>query len=353
MTPADTTRQRPPRLLQQVRDRIRRLHYSYRTEQTYVYWIRFFILFSGKRHPREMGKPEVERFLTHLATERNVAASTQNQALSAILFLYKQVLEVEIDWIEDVVPARQPARVPVVLSREEVASVLTRMNGRYWLMASLMYGTGLRVAECLRLRVQDLDFGYRQVVVRSGKGGKDRFVPLPDSLEVSVRQQIQESERIRETDLADGYGEVSLPRALARKYPNAGTDPGWWYLFPSANRAVDPVSGRVKRHHIDPSQLQRAFKQAVRAAGIRKRATPHTLRHSFATHLLEAGYDIRTVQELMGHNDVKTTQIYTHVLQRGGAAVRSPVDALFGGTSEKTGRRPAARNPPAPAEGGA
>lgn len=330
MTTGDTTTRRPPRLLQQVRDRIRRLHYSYRTEQTYVYWIRFFILFSGKRHPREMGKPEVERFLTHLATDRNVAASTQNQALSAILFLYKQVLEVEIDWIEDVVPARQPVRVPVVLSREEVASVLTRMTGRYWLMASLMYGTGLRVAECLRLRVQDLDFGYRQVVVRSGKGGKDRFVPLPDSLTVSLEQQIGESARVRDADLADGFGEVSLPRALARKYPNAGTDPGWWYVFPSANRAVDPVSGRVKRHHIDPSRLQRAFKQAVRASGIRKRATPHTLRHSFATHLLEAGYDIRTVQELMGHNDVKTTQIYTHVLQRGGAAVHSPVDALLG-----------------------
>ncbi len=277
-----------------------------------------------------MGKAEVEQFLTHLATKRNVAASTQNQALSAILFLYKQVLEVEIDWIEDVVPARQPARVPVVLSREVVASVLTRMTGRYWLMASLMYGTGLRVAECLRLRVQDLDFGYRQVVVRSGKGGKDRFVPLPDSLTVSLQQQVGESARVRDADLADGFGEVSLPRALARKYPNAGTDPGWWYLLPSANRAVDPVSGRVKRHHNDPSRLQRAFKQAVRASGIRKRATPHALRHSFATHLLEAGYDIRTVQELMGHNDVKTTQIYTHVLQRGGSAVRSPVDALLG-----------------------
>jgi len=277
-----------------------------------------------------MGKPEVERFLTHLATERNVAASTQNQTLSAIIFLYKQVLEVEIEWIDDVVQAKRPVRVPVVLTRDEVAAILTRMSARYWLMASLMYGTGLRVAECLRLRVQDLDFGYRQVIVRSGKGAKDRFVPFPDSLMSGVRQQIDESCRIRESDMADGFGEVSLPGALARKYPNAGTDPGWWYLFPSANRSVDPVSGRVKRHHIDPSRLQRAFKQAVRASGIRKRATPHTLRHSFATHLLEAGYDIRTVQELMGHNDVKTTQIDTHVLQRGGAAVRSPVDALLG-----------------------
>ena len=327
----NTADRRPPRLLQQVRDRIRRLHYSYRTEQAYVYWVRFFILFSGKRHPREMGKPEVERFLTHLATERNVAASTQNQALSALLFLYRQVLEIELAWLDDVAQAKRPGRVPVVLTRDEVGAVLTRMSGRYWLMASLMYGTGLRLAECLRLRVQDLDFGYRQVVVRSGKGSKDRFVPLPDSLTNSVRQQIEESRRVREADLADGYGEVSLPRALARKYPHAGTEAGWWYLFPSANRSVDPVSGRIKRHHIDPSRLQRAFKQAVRAAGIRKHATPHTLRHSFATHLLEAGYDIRTVQELMGHNDVKTAQIYTHVLQRGGAAVRSPVDALTGG----------------------
>ena len=327
----DTTNPQPPRLLQQVRNRIRRLHYSYRTEQAYIHWIRFFILFSGKRHPRETGKPEVERFLTHLATVRNVAASTQNQALSALLFLYKQVLEVEIERIDDVVQATRPARVPVVLTRDEVAGVLARLSGRYWLMVSLMYGAGLRLTECLRLRVRDLDFGYRQVVVRSGKGAKDRFVPFPESLAGSVRQQIEAARRVREADLADGYGEVSLPRALARKYPNAGTEPGWWYLFPSANRSVDPVSGQVKRHHIDPSRIQRAFKQAVRAAGLRKPATPHTLRHCFATHLLEAGYDIRTVQELMGHSDVKTTQIYTHVLRRGGAAVRSPVDTLAGG----------------------
>ena len=320
-----------PRLLDQVRQRIRTLHYSYRTEQAYVYWIRFFILFSGKRHPRDMGKPEVERFLTHLAAERNVAASTQTQALSALLFLYRQVLEIELEWLDDVVRAKAPERVPVVLTRQEVQVVIGRLDEPYRLMAGLMYGAGLRVMECLRMRIQDLDFGYRQIRVLRGKGNKDRFVPLPDSLADSLSRQIEETQRVREVDIADGFGEVSLPTALARKYPNAGFEPGWWFLFPSVTRAADPISGRLKRHHLDPSPLQKAFRKAIHAAGIRKHATPHTLRHSFATHLLEAGYDIRTVQELMGHRDVSTTQIYTHVLQRGGAAVRSPVDALTGG----------------------
>jgi site-specific recombinase XerD len=307
-----------PRLLDQVRQRIRALHYSYRTEQAYVYWIRFFILFSGKRHPRDMGKPAVERFLTHLAAERNVAASTQTQALSALLFLYRQVLGIELAWLDDVVRAKASERVPVVLTREEVQRVINRLGDPHRLMAGLMVGAGLRVMECLRIRIQDLDFGYRQIRVLRGKGNKDRLVPLPDSL-------------------ADGFGEVSLPTALARKYPSAGFEPGWWFPFPSIARAVDPVSNRLKRHHLDPSPLQKAFRKAVHAAGIRKHATPHTLRHSFATHLLEAGYDIRTVQELMGHRDVSTPQIYTHVLQRGGAAVRSPVDTLTGGV----GRGPA------------
>ena len=320
--------EKAPRLLQQVRDRICALHYSYRTEQAYIYWIRNFVLFSGKRHPRELGKREVERFLTWLATERRVSASTQNQALSALLFLYKQVLSIDIGWLDDVVRAKTPARVPVVLTREEVVAVLSRLRGRYWLMASLMYGSGLRVMECLRLRIQDVDFGYRQIIVRSGKGGKDRFVPLPDRLGESLRQQIAEAMRIRDADMRDGFGEVSLPHALARKYPNAPFDVGWWYVFPSLARAADPYSRREKRHHMDPSPIQKAFKEAVRQAGIRKHATPHTLRHSFATHLIDVGYDIRTVQELLGHQDVKTTQIYTHVLQRGGAAVRSPVDSL-------------------------
>lgn len=282
----------------------------------------------------------MERFLSYLATERHVAASTQNQALSALLFLYQKVLEIQLDWLDDVVRAKRPERVPVVLTRKEVAAVLSRLRGRYWLMASLMYGAGLRVMECLRLRLQDVDFGYRQLVVRHGKGGKDRFVPLPDSLVVAVRDQIGEAERVRESDLHDGFGEVSLPDALERKYPNAPFEAGWWYLFPSLNRAIDPMSGREKRHHMDPSPVQKAFKQAVRSARIRKRATPHTLRHSFATHLLESGYDIRTVQELMGHNDVKTTQIYTHVLQRGSAGVRSPMDALAGVDSTVDAQRP-------------
>lgn len=315
-------------LLQQIRECVRTLHYSYRTEQAYVYWVRNFVLFSGKRHPREMGKAEVERFLTFLAVERRVSASTQNQALSALLFLYQKVLGINIDWLENVVRAKRPERVPVVLTRDEVAAVLGRLQGRYWLMASLMYGTGLRVMECLRLRIQDLDFGYRQIVVRNGKGGKDRFVPLPDSLAGALQEQTGAALRVREGDLADGFGEVSLPNALDRKYPNAPLDPGWWYLFPSFNRSLDPFTGREKRHHIDPSRIQKAFKEGVRAARTRKHATPHTLRHSFATHMLDAGYDIRTVQELMGHRDVKTTQIYTHVLQRGSSGVRSPVDNL-------------------------
>ena len=325
-----------PRLLDQVRQRIRALHYSYRTEQAYVYWIRFFILFSGKRHPRDMGKPAVERFLTHLAAERNVAASTQTQALSALLFLYRQVLGIELAWLDDVVRAKAPERVPVVLTREEVQRVINRLGDPHRLMAGLMVGAGLRVMECLRIRIQDLDFGYRQIRVLRGKGNKDRLVPLPDSLADGLGKQIEESQRVRGADIADGFGEVSLPTALARKYPNAGFEPGWWFLFPSIARAVDPVSNRLKRHHMDPSPLQKAFRKAVHAAGIRKHATPHTLRHSFATHLLEAGYDIRTVQELMGHRDVSTTQIYTHVLQRGGAAVRSPVDTLTGGVGTRS-----------------
>lgn len=328
--PPSPTPNQPPRLLQQVRDRLRTLHYSYRTEQAYVYWIRYFIRFFGTRHPREMGKKEVERFLTALAVERKVSASTQNQALSALLFLYQKVLEIDIVWIDDVVRAKRPERAPVVMTRAEVAAVLTRLRGQYWLMASLMYGTGLRVMECMRLRIQDVDFGYRQILVRNGKGGKDRFVPLPDSLTGALQEQIGEVQRVRDADLADGFGEVSLPTALDLKYPNAPFEVGWWYLFPSLNRSVDPISGREKRHHMDPSPIQKTFKEAVRTAGIRKHATPHTLRHSFATHLLGAGYDIRTVQELLGHRDVKTTQIYTHVLQRGGLAVRSPVDMLVG-----------------------
>ncbi len=321
----------PLRLLDQVRHRIRALHYSYRTEQAYVYWIRFFIRFSGRRHPRDMGKVEVERFLSWLANEREVSAGTQTQALSALLFLYRRVLEIDLEWLDNLTRAKAPERMPIVLTRDEVGAILGRLGGQHRLMAGLMYGAGLRVMECLRLRIQDLDFGYRQIRVRRGKGNKDRFVPLPDCLITTLHHQVGEAQVIRKTDLADGFGEVSMPAALARKYPNAACEEGWWFLFPSKRRAVDPVSGRLKRHHIDPSPIQKAFRAAVRSAGVQKHATPHTLRHSFATHLLETGYDIRTVQELLGHKDVATTQIYTHVLQRGGAAVRSPVDQLGGG----------------------
>lgn len=321
---------RPRRLLDQVRDKLRTLHYSLRTEEAYIGWIKRYIYFHGKQHPKELGAEGVEAFLTGLATQRGVSASTQNQALCALLFLYKHVLGVELGWVNGVVRAKRPERVPVVLTREEVSAVLQRMRGREWLMASLMYGTGLRLMECVQLRVQDLDFGYRQISVHDGKGAKDRFVPLPEALIPALKEQIQSSQRLLASDLADGFGEVSMAESLVRKYPHAPFELRWWYVFPSSGRSVDPITRRTKRHHTDPSVLQKAMRAAVRQAGICKRATPHTLRHCFATHLLEAGYDIRTVQELMGHRDVSTTQIYTHVLQRGGGAVRSPVDALLG-----------------------
>jgi integron integrase len=323
--------QQGPRLLDQVRETLRKKHYSYRTEKTYIYWMRHFILFHGKRHPAEMGPAEISRFLSFLAVERKVSASTQNQALHALLFLYKQVLERDIGLVEGVVRAKPSTRIPVVLTREEVIAVLQRLRGRDWLMASLMYGAGLRVMECQRLRIKDIDFGYRQITVHDGKGQKDRVVPLPDLAIPALRQQIEEVKRIRDADLRDGYGEVSLFYALDRKYPNAGRELGWWYLFPSSQVSRDPHSGRIKRHHMDESVIQRAVKQAVLAAHIHKPASCHTLRHSFATHLLASGQDIRTIQELLGHNDVKTTMIYTHVLGKGGQGVFSPLDSLGAG----------------------
>ena len=317
---------REPRLLDQVRNSLRRLHYSYRTEQAYLQWVRRFIYFHEKRHPRGMGEPEVAAFLTHLAVDRRVSASTQNQALNAILFLYKQVLEREIGLIQGVTRAKRPERLPVVMTHEEVQTVLRRLSGRDWLLACLMYGAGLRVMECLRLRVKDIDFGLSQIVVRDGKGQKDRVTPLPTLVIPALRQQIEEVRRLRESDLADGYGEVSTPFALARKYPNAVRELAWWYVFPASQRSRDPYSDRIKRHHLDESAIQKAVKQAVRAAGIAKPVSCHTFRHSFATHLLNSGYDIRTVQELLGHKDVATTMIYTHVLNRGGRGVISPLD---------------------------
>ena len=327
------SRSQSPRLLDQVRNKLRTLHYSYRTEQSYIPWIKRYILFSGKRHPREMGKQEVEKFLTHLAVDRRVSASTQNQALSAILFLYQKVLEIELDWLDDVVRAKTRSKLPVVLTQQEVAQLFGFLSGKYWLIASLMYGAGLRVAECMRLRIQDVDFGYLQIVVRAGKGGKDRVTPLPEVLIAPLKVQIQQALTVHGADLAEGFGEVSLPFALAKKYPRAGREAGWQYVFPASHRALDPISGREKRHHLDASVIQKRMRQATHAAGINKRITPHTMRHCFATHLLQSGYDIRTVQELMGHNDVKTTMIYTHVLERGGSAVRSPMDKLSTGLS--------------------
>jgi integron integrase len=315
-----------PKLLDQVRLKLRRKHYSIRTEEAYVAWIRRFILYHGKRHPQEMGAPEVEGFLTHLAVGRRVAASTQNQAFSALLFLYRDVLKQELEPIREVARAKRPARVPVVLTQAEARSLLAHLDGRHGLMASLLYGTGMRLMECVRLRVKDVDFGYRQITVRDGKGGKDRRTMVPDALVEPLRHQLAKTRVVHEEDLAAGFGEVYLPNALAVKYPGAGREWGWQYLFPSLKLSIDPRSGTERRHHLDEKGLQRAVKRAVREAGLAKRATCHTLRHSFATHLLENGYDIRTVQELLGHNDVATTMIYTHVLSRGGRGVRSPLD---------------------------
>lgn len=327
MNQGDPARAREPRLSDHVRDALRRKHYSYQTEKAYLYWIRHFIFFHNKRHPRAMAEREVAAFLTYLAVKRRVSASTQNQALNAILFLYKQVLERDIGLIQGVVRAKRPERLPVVMTPAEVQAVIARLSGREWLMACLMYGGGLRVMECLRLRVKDIDFGLNQIVVRDGKGGKDRTTTLPAAVMPALRQQFEEVKRVREQDIADGYGEVSLPHALDRKYPNAARELAWWYVFPASQRSRDPYSKRIKRHHLDDSVIQRAVKQAVRAAGLTKPATCHTFRHSFATHLLAAGHDIRTIQELLGHQDVRTTMIYTHVLGKGARGVSSPLDA--------------------------
>jgi integron integrase len=317
-----------PRLLEQVRGRIRFLHYSLRTEQAYLDWIKRFIRHFGKRHPRDMGATEVSEFLTHLAVAGRVAASTQNQAKSALLFLYREVLQVELPWLDDVESAKAPRRLPVVLTQGEVLALLARLEGTHALACRLMYGTGVRIMECLRLRVKDLDFGRNEILVRDGKGFKDRVTMLPASLAPALREHLARVAELHRQDLAAGHGEVWLPYALDRKYPAAGREWAWQYVFPSANLSVDPRSGVVRRHHVADQAVQRALKLAVRAAGIAKPATPHTLRHSFATHLLEGGYDIRTVHELLGHSDVSTTMIYTHVLNKGGRGVVSPIDRM-------------------------
>ena len=317
-----------PKLLDEVRRVIRLKHYSIRTEQSYCDWIKRFILFSGTRHPKEMGEAEVTAFLSHLATDLNVAASTQNQALSAILFLYGQVLDQKLGWLDGVERARRPAKLPVVFTKEEAERVLGQMKGTTSLMARLLYGTGIRVMECVRLRVKDIDFGYLQITVREGKGAKDRVTMLPVSLVEELREQVERVRLLHASDLRDGYGSVWLPGALAVKYPSAPKDFGWQYLFPSSRRSRDPrdPGADERRHHLDETVLQRAVKLAIRSSGVHKAASCHTFRHSFATHLLENGYDIRTVQELLGHKDVSTTMIYTHVLNKPGVAVRSPLD---------------------------
>jgi integron integrase len=321
------TKRRKKKLLDRVRDVIRTRHYSIRTEQAYVGWIRRFILFHDKRHPKEMGADEIEEYLTYLAVERNVAASTQNQALSALLFLYQNVLKKDLDRSIDAVRAKKPKRLPTVLTKEEAQQVLAAMSGTYQLIAKLLYGSGLRLVECLRLRVKDVDFEQRQIIVRDGKGAKDRVTVLPDSLVEPLRKHLLRVKMIHRQDLEDGYGAVYLPNALERKYPNANKEWIWQYVFPSSSLSEDPRSGIVRRHHLHESTGQKAVRKAAKLTRIEKHVTPHVFRHSFATHLLEDGYDIRTVQELLGHKNVKTTMIYTHVLNRGGLAVRSPLDA--------------------------
>ena len=315
-----------PKLIDQVRDRLRVKHYSIRTEQAYVDWVRRFILFHRKRHPKEMGALEVEAFLTHLAVARQVAASTQAQAKSALLFLYRDVLMLELPWLEGIVSAKVPQRLPVVLTLSEVATLLSRMRGTPALVARLLYGSGLRLLEAFHLRVKDIDFERCELLIRDGKGAKDRVTILPQSVLEDLRNHLVQVRTLHREDLMAGYGNVYLPFALARKYPSAGREWLWQYVFPSERLSNDPRSGIRRRHHADEKAVQRAMRQALRDAGINKPATPHTLRHSFATHLLQSGYDIRTVQELLGHKDVSTTMIYTHVLNRGGRGVVSPLD---------------------------
>lgn len=317
-----------PTLLEVVQQKIRIKHYSIRTEMQYLQWVKRFILFHHKRHPREMGGPEVEAFLSHLATHGNVSSSTQNQALSALLFLYREVLGISLPWMDDVVRAKKPQRLPVVLSKQEVGKILDHMQSTHGLIARLLYGTGIRIMECCRLRVQDIDFDRAELLIRNGKGAKDRVTMLPKSLVEPLRAHLIWRKALFDADTAKGKAEVYLPDALERKYVNAATSWAWQYVFCSGSYSVDPRSGRERRHHLDEKLVQRAVKKAVGLAGVNKPATPHTFRHSFATHLLEGGYDIRTVQELLGHSDVSTTMIYTHVLNKGGRGVSSPLDTL-------------------------
>jgi integron integrase len=316
-----------PRLLNQVRDKIRLKHYSIRTEQAYTDWVKRFILFHKKRHPKDMGAGEVEQFLTHLAVAGKVSASTQNQAKSALLFLYRDVLSIDLPWLDEVVVAKGGKRLPVVLMVQETQRLLERVEGTSGLIARLLYGSGMRVMEGVRLRVKDVDFQRRELIVREGKGNKDRVTMLPQSLIEPLQQHLVRVKSLHERDLETGFGDVYLPFALSRKYPVAGREWHWQYVFPAAKRSIDPRSDVERRHHVSDQAVQRAVRQAARDADLNKPVSPHTLRHSFATHLLQSGYDIRTVQELLGHKDVQTTMIYTHVLNRGGRGVVSPLDA--------------------------
>jgi len=317
---------RPQRLLDSVRTAIRTRHYSFRTEKAYVDWIRRFVLFHGKRHPREMAGREVAEFLSHLANDRRVASATQGQALAALLFLYKHVLNVALPWLENVVRAHRPKRLPVVLRQDEAQRVIDNLSGVHWLIAALLYGSGLRLLETLRLRIKDIDFYHRRVTVRDGKGSKDRVTILPAALVPALKAHVERMRVLHEQAIEQGYGGVELPFALARKYPRAHLSWVWQYVFPASRASTDPRTGARRRHHIPEDTVQRQVRNAARAAGIERPVSPHTFRHSFATHLLENGYDIRTVQELLGHKDVKTTQLYTHVMAPGANPVRSPFD---------------------------
>ncbi|MFK8076935.1 MAG: integron integrase [Granulosicoccus sp.] len=320
----------PPKLLDQLADAVRVRNYSLRTEQAYAMWVKQYIRFHKLTHPQEMGEQEVSAFLNHLAVDRNVAPNTQNQALNALKFLYSNVLLNPLDDVQGVVRAKKKQKLPIVMTQGEIRSVFRELQTPYWLLAGLMYGSGLRLMEALRLRVKDLDFSYRAIRVHDGKGGKDRVVTLPDELIQPLKIQVDQTRILHLKDKADGYGRVEMPFALAKKWPNANVDFQWQYVTPSLMRSINPRTQQIGRHHVHEQSMQRRFKQAVSAAKIPKHATCHTLRHSFATHLLERGADIRTVQEQLGHTDVRTTQIYTHVLQRGGRAVRSPLSEILG-----------------------
>lgn len=314
------------KLLEETRAVMRLRHYSYKTEKIYVYWMKQYFHFHNLRHPKEMGAVEVEAFLTHLAVEKRISASTQNQALAALLFLYREVLKIDLPWLEKFTPAKKSNHLPVVLTKEEVRLILSELKGTNWIIANLLYGAGLRLSEALRLRIKDVDFSYMQIIVRDGKGGKDRITVLPETVVEALKNQIRTSKKIHERDLSLGLGRVEMPFALDRKYPNAEREWKWQYIFPSKNISKNPRTGATGRHHLSEASLQKPFRQIVLQTKIAKNASPHTLRHSFATHLLQNGQDIRTIQDLLGHKELTTTMIYTHVIQTNKLGIRSPAD---------------------------